>query len=113
MVDFNDPNISEECLRCREKVIAKSKDATFDADCTGIFPAAYKLEQQSGKTLTDAQTKAANSLLDPIGWAAAVLDWHPRESRDGIAYQLRCLDVMLRERSHESVDVQERQTLCA
>ena len=93
MPDFNDPNISEECLRCREKIIAKSKDGTFDADCTGIFPAAYKLEQQSGKTLTEAQAKAASSLLDPIGWAAAVLDWHPRESRDGVPYQatmLRC-----------------------
>ena len=93
MPDFNDPNISKECLRCREKVTAKSKDGDFDVDCTGIFPAAYKLEQQSGKTLTDAQTKAANSLLDPIGWAAAVLDWHPRESREGIPYQatmLRC-----------------------
>lgn len=93
MVDFNDPNISEECLRCREKVMAKSKDGTFDADCTGIFDAAYKLEKESGKTLTDAQAKAASSLLDPVGWAAAVLDWYPRESRDGVAYQatmLRC-----------------------
>ena len=93
MPDFNDPNISEECLRCREKVMAKSKDGTFDVDCTGIFPAAYKLEMQSGKTLTDAQRRAAESLLDPVGWANSVLDWQPRISRDGIPYQatmLRC-----------------------
>lgn len=93
MPDFNDTNISEECLRCREKVISKSKNKTFDVSCSGIFPADYKLQQQVSRPLTESERQAANSLLDPVGWAEAVLGWTPRESKDGIPYQatmLRC-----------------------
>lgn len=93
MPDFSDPNISEECLRCREAVVAKSKSGTFDIDCSGIFPADYKLQMQVGRPLTEGERQAALSLLDPVGWAEQVLNWSPRVSREGIPYQatmLRC-----------------------
>ena len=91
--DFNDINISEECLRCREKVISKSKHGTFDVECTGIFPADYKLSQKINRPLTDSEKENAGILLDPVGWAKEVLSWEPRVSRTGIPYQatmLRC-----------------------
>ena len=91
--NFDDPNISEECLRCREKGIAKSKTGVFETDCTGIFPAAYKLEQNIGRPLSESEAEAANTLLDPVGWANAVLGWVPRVSKDNVEYQgtmLRC-----------------------
>lgn len=93
MPDFNDPNISEECLRCREKAVAKSKDGIFDISCSGIFSADYKLEQEIGRPLNEGEREAANTVLDPVGWAAEVLDWHPRVSKEGVPYQgtmLRC-----------------------
>ena len=93
MPDFDDPNISEECLRCREKAVAKSKDGNFDVSCSGIFPAHHKIEQEIGRELSAAEREIANTVLDPVGWAAEVLDWHPRVSKDGIPYQgtmLRC-----------------------
>ena len=95
MPNFDDPNISEECLRCRERCSAKSKNNTFDHECTGIFPADYKLKMQNNlsRDLTESETQAANLLLDPVGWAYQVLGWTPRISRDGIPYQatmLRC-----------------------
>jgi len=93
MPDFNDPNISEECLRCREKAIAKSKDDKFDISCSGIFPPHYLIEQEIGRPLSANEREIANTVLDPVGWAAEVLDWHPRVSKEGVPYQgtmLRC-----------------------
>ena len=93
MPNFDDPNISPDCLRCREACIAKSKEGIFDINCSGIFPADYKLELAAGRPLTDSERQAALALLDPVGWAHEVLDWTPRISGDDIPYQalmLRC-----------------------
>lgn len=93
MPNFDDPNISPDCLRCREACVAKSKEGVFDIECTGIFPADYKLQQQINRPLTASERQAAMALLDPVGWANEVLDWTPRVSRDGVEYQgimLRC-----------------------
>ena len=63
MPDFSDSNISEECLRCREKVISKSKGYTSGGTRARLEPFQFAGGKRKYLLLIDA-TQAADLALD-------------------------------------------------
>jgi hypothetical protein len=65
----------QACTGCVKKYKKKFRDTpSFDVSCKGI-----PIEYVPGKVLAllpESEAKSAISMLDPVSWAAQILDWH-------------------------------------
>jgi len=74
---FNILNCDSACLGCVKSYKKKhdlSSGGTFDIVCNGI-PKEY-ISEAIASTIDQDNLKSMISMLDPVTWAAEVLDWH-------------------------------------